>query len=406
MRRDVEHLLAVLLDAAGDHVLDLARPGSRRARSPRCSSGRAARSGGCPCSSPSPCGRARSACAPPRRSRPRDLLRHSLLLSLVRLPRKRGRRRSDETVTYCTQSSRESNGIQPTRGVRERLGIAGSGVIACGLAVAAADARRRAALGSLGRTRRSAPAARSRRRCANSRAVDAERVRIVDRPRRPGRRHVPGRGGLEHHGSKAAVLADLGELARHAGAGAVLATTTSSLSIAELAQASGHPERFVGLTSFNPVPRMELSSWPSRPQATAETARPGAHALRGARQDAGRGARHTRLRRQPAAVPVPVQRRRADIRDRHGARGCRQCMTLGAGMPMGPIALLDFVGLDVSQAIGEAIGARSPPGCRARRRRLARTQVRRRLLQLRITSFRGLDGCSGPRAIFTSRRTS
>jgi 3-hydroxybutyryl-CoA dehydrogenase len=36
------------------------------------------------------------------------------------------------------------------------------------------------------------------------------------------------------------------------------------------------------------------------------------------------------------------------------------CMTLGAGMPMGPIALLDYVGLDVAQAIGESIGSRVP----------------------------------------------
>ena len=54
------------------------------------------------------------------------------------------------------------------------------------------------------------------------------------------------------------MLSDLGELARHAGAGAILATTTSSLSIAELAAISGHPERFVGLHVFNPVPRMQL----------------------------------------------------------------------------------------------------------------------------------------------------
>ena len=36
------------------------------------------------------------------------------------------------------------------------------------------------------------------------------------------------------------------------------------------------------------------------------------------------------------------------------------CMTLGAGHPMGPLALLDFVGLDVAAAIGESIGADVP----------------------------------------------
>ena len=37
------------------------------------------------------------------------------------------------------------------------------------------------------------------------------------------------------------------------------------------------------------------------------------------------------------------------------------CMRLGAGHPMGPLALLDLVGLDVSKAIGETIGERIPP---------------------------------------------
>jgi 3-hydroxybutyryl-CoA dehydrogenase len=42
------------------------------------------------------------------------------------------------------------------------------------------------------------------------------------------------------------------------------------------------------------------------------------------------------------------------------AEAIDQCMTLGAGHPMGPLALLDYVGLDVAQAIGEAIGADVP----------------------------------------------
>jgi 3-hydroxybutyryl-CoA dehydrogenase len=40
------------------------------------------------------------------------------------------------------------------------------------------------------------------------------------------------------------------------------------------------------------------------------------------------------------------------------------CMRLGAGHPMGPLSLLDLVGLDVSQAIGETIGEPIPPRLR------------------------------------------
>ena len=67
------------------------------------------------------------------------------------------------------------------------------------------------------------------------------------------------------------------------------------------------------------------------------------------------------------------------------------CMTLGAGHPMGPLKLLDFVGLDVSVAIGDSLVAESgeadqgPPGAAAHdaRRRQARPQDRAGLLRLR-----------------------
>jgi 3-hydroxyacyl-CoA dehydrogenase len=41
------------------------------------------------------------------------------------------------------------------------------------------------------------------------------------------------------------------------------------------------------------------------------------------------------------------------------------CMKLGAGHPMGPLALLDFVGLDVALAIGESIGSEVPERLRS-----------------------------------------
>ena len=54
------------------------------------------------------------------------------------------------------------------------------------------------------------------------------------------------------------MLSDLGDLARHAAAGAVLATTTSSLSIAAVGEEAGHADRIFGLHPFNPVTKMEL----------------------------------------------------------------------------------------------------------------------------------------------------
>ena len=68
---------------------------------------------------------------------------------------------------------------------------------------------------------------------------------------------------------------------------------------------------------------------------------------------------------QAADLPVkakPVQY--VKICDLYGAGyfyvpGTDTCMKLGAGHPMGPLALLDFVGLDVSRAIGDALYAES-----------------------------------------------
>jgi 3-hydroxybutyryl-CoA dehydrogenase len=86
---------------------------------------------------------------------------------------------------------------------------------------------------------------------------DADRVRIVTDLDELARATFLVEAVIEQHDCKAALLSGLGEMARHAGTDAVLATPTSSLSIAELAAASGHTENFVGLPPVQPRPQDE-----------------------------------------------------------------------------------------------------------------------------------------------------
>lgn len=245
--------------------------------------------------------------------------------------------------------------------MEERLGIAGSGTIGCGLAASAArhgevllwarsDDSARRAHASISRT------------CAKllGGEVDPDRVRIVTDLDDLAQATFLVEAVVEHHDMKAEILAELGELSRHAGQNAVLATTTSSLSISELAKASGHPERFVGFHPFNPVPRMKLIELAFPPEATEET--------RGRARNLAEA-----MGKAPVEVPdspgfvvnrllFPYLFSAAALMGESGmpAEDIDRCMSLGAGMPMGPLALLDFVGLDVSQAIGESIGADVP----------------------------------------------
>ena len=191
---------------------------------------------------------------------------------------------------------------------------------------------------------------------------------------------------VEDAEAKAAMLAALGEICPTAD----LATTTSSLGIAELGERAGIADRFYGLHVFNPVPRMEL----------IELCIPGALPPEiGARARAFCGA----LRKHVVEVPdeagfvvnrllFPYLFDAVRLLDELGLEPIEvdACMSKGAGQPMGPLQLLDFVGLDVSVAIGEKLHAASgskghaPPRAAHRhgRCRQARPQERHRLLRL------------------------
>jgi len=163
---------------------------------------------------------------------------------------------------------------------------------------------------------------------------------------------------IEDHNIKAGVLA---ELDRMLGPEAVLASTTSSLSVARLAGESGRADRFVGLHVFNPVTRMKLVELVFPPGASERTR---ARAIELCET----------FEKTPVQVPdipgfvvnrllFPYLFSAVRLLEETGMDpgDIDTCMRLGAGHPMGPLALLDLVGLDVSKAIGETIGERIPP---------------------------------------------
>src|ERR1700720_2747353 len=86
--------------------------------------------------------------------------------------------------------------------------------------------------------------------------VDPAHVQVVTDPRELAAATFVVEAVIEDHDVKAGLLAELNEILS---ASAILASTTSSLSIEQLALESGRPERFLGLHVFNPVTKMKRS---------------------------------------------------------------------------------------------------------------------------------------------------
>ena len=244
----------------------------------------------------------------------------------------------------------------------KRLAVAGSGAIACGLAATAAH---HGPVLLLARSQSSADRASERVEQTLARLgadVDPEHVQVVTEPTTLAEATFVVEAVVEDFDVKAALL---GELDGILGPRAILASTTSSLSVAELAAASGRPDRFVGLHVFNPVTKMELVELVFPPQASEDTR---ARAL----------ALCETIEKTPVEVPdvpgfvvnrllFPYLFSAVRLLEETGmeAADVDTCMRLGAGHPMGPLALLDLVGLDVASAIGETIGEHVPARLRS-----------------------------------------
>jgi 3-hydroxybutyryl-CoA dehydrogenase len=139
--------------------------------------------------------------------------------------------------------------------------------------------------------------------------------------------------------------------------GTIFASNTSSLTIAAMAAATKRADRFVGLHFFNPVPLMQLVEV-VRTVTTSDDAFKRAFAF--ARS----------LGKEPVAakdnsgfivnlllVPYLLDAIRALEHGVGSVTDIDKAMQLGCGYPMGPLTLLDFVGLDTTYKIAEIMFA-------------------------------------------------
>ena len=136
---------------------------------------------------------------------------------------------------------------------------------------------------------------------------------------------------------------------------AILATNTSSISIAELAAQTSRPERFIGMHFFNPVPVMnliEIIRGVETSDETYETTRELAERL---------GKEPIEVEDFPGfavnrlLVPMINEAAYCIMEGVAGPEEMDTAMKQGAGFPMGPLELADMVGLDTCLHVMEVL---------------------------------------------------
>jgi 3-hydroxybutyryl-CoA dehydrogenase len=136
---------------------------------------------------------------------------------------------------------------------------------------------------------------------------------------------------------------------------AIVASNTSSIPIAELAQAIRRPERMLGLHFFSPVPVMSLVEVVvalDTNERTVDSAKRFVERL-------GKRPIETKDRSgfivNMLLVPYLMAAVRMYEEDFASREDIDNGMKLGCGHPMGPLTLCDFIGLDVLYAIGASL---------------------------------------------------
>ncbi|CAA9465008.1 MAG: 3-hydroxybutyryl-CoA dehydrogenase; 3-hydroxyacyl-CoA dehydrogenase [uncultured Rubrobacteraceae bacterium] len=137
------------------------------------------------------------------------------------------------------------------------------------------------------------------------------------------------------------------------GSDAVLATNTSSLSVAGIAAATQSPERIVGMHFFNPVPAMKLVEIVTGPATDPS-------AVRRAEETSERlGKTPVRVSDTPGFIVNRVARpfylEAFRIVEAGGDPATVDAAVRGAGFRMGPLELADLIGHDINLAVSESL---------------------------------------------------
>ncbi|MEU9236967.1 3-hydroxyacyl-CoA dehydrogenase family protein [Streptomyces subrutilus] len=243
-----------------------------------------------------------------------------------------------------------------------RVGVVGSGAMARGIAEVMAVGGRHTLLVARGAEQAGRALAAIgdslTRRVRRGRITPAEREAALARLETShdlaalGDRDLVVEAVVEDLDAKRVLFARLGEVCAP---GTVLATTTSSLSVAACAEASGRPADVIGLHFFNPAPVMRLVE-------LAYTAQAHEDALATARalcRDLGKTAVDCPDRTGFIVnrLLFPYLGGALDLLERADTdiAATDAAVEQGYGYPMGPFALLDTIGLDVSLAIQERL---------------------------------------------------
>ncbi|HVM04885.1 MAG TPA: 3-hydroxybutyryl-CoA dehydrogenase [Acidimicrobiales bacterium] len=252
------------------------------------------------------------------------------------------------------------------------VGIAGSGLMASGIAEVVALSGREVIL----RSRSKANAQKAMKKLDKSLSGQVDKGRLSAEDRDGALARVTTTSDLQELDRCQIVVESVVEdldvkkdlfekLDRICGDDTILATNTSTLPVVDVAMVTGRPDRVVGLHFFNPAPKMplvEVVPALTTSEATVETARSFA-------EDIGK---------QPVTVKdsagfvvnaLLFPYLNSAVRMLEAGTASKEdidaAMCGGCGFPMGPLALLDLIGLDTSVSILNALDAERTDGCSA-----------------------------------------